>query len=218
MSQFATAAELRDFMEITGTSGRKSGTNLGMLLTWASDTLERKTGRIITASASNTARSFTTMGRAYLAIPDLRVASTVELQGSALTADASYWLLPSRQDPAIYVGIQIRTFGGPTTQDRGWWLHNPEWFDRGLDLGRANSDGSQPNDLVITGLWGHFAVPSEWKLATVALAAYGYHHADALFAGAKATPEGNVFDLSSLPTEVRGLIEDWTIGEQAVIA
>ena len=56
MSQFATAAEMRDFMEWTGTTGRKSTTNLNLLLEAASDFLEKRTGRLITASASNTVR------------------------------------------------------------------------------------------------------------------------------------------------------------------
>ena len=44
MSQFATAQELRDFLDISSTTGRASTTNLNLLLTAASDFLERATG------------------------------------------------------------------------------------------------------------------------------------------------------------------------------
>lgn len=215
MSQFATAAEMRDLMEWTGTTGRKSTANLDLLLTWASDDLERRTGRVITASASNTLRTFTTNGRAYIVTPDFREvgAGGVLLQGAALTADSGYWPIPSRQDPDIFVGVQLRAFG---TQS---YLSNPEWFDRNLDqqYEKGYSSGSLPNDLQMYALWGHTSTPASWKLVTIALAGFGYQHFDALFSSARATPEGNIFDLSQYPIEVRSHIEEWRLGDEATV-
>lgn len=216
MNSDVLVGEFRDFMEWTGTTGRKSSTNLNLLLTAASDALERRTGRLITASGSNVIRKFTSNGRAYVNIPDVRSVSDVSLQGASMTADAGYWLIPSRQDPTIYVGLQLRAFGGTS------YLANPEWFDRNLDQQWARYGGidtSLPNDLTVTSTtWGHATTPAQWKLAIYALAGFGYQHTDALFSAARATPEGNIFDLSSLPTEVTMLVSDWTIGEQAAIA
>ena len=214
MNSDVTAAGFRSFMEWSGTSGRKSDTNLGVILNSASDFLERRTGRLITSSGSNTARTFTSNGRAYVSIPDLRTASTVTVQGAAQTVDAGYYLIPSRQSPSIYVGVQLRPFG------QGGYLGNPDWFDRNLDTfyytGRDVT--SLPNDLVITGLWGWTFTPYQWLMGIYAMAGYMYQHADALFSGARATPEGNIFDLSQLPSEVRALVEDWSLGEMAAIA
>ena len=217
MSQFATATELRDFMEVTGTTGRKSTTNLNLLLQSASDYLERKTGRVITASASNTVRTFTSHGRAFVPIPDLRTITSVVQNSTTLTVDETYWLSASPQSPDIYTGLNLRAYN---TGVDGWWKGNPEWFDRNLDHylypGNRGGGNSQPNDLVVTGLWGWTTTPPEWKHATLALASYYFHHADALFAGARATPEGNVLDLSALPAEVQSLIAAWSLFGGAV--
>lgn len=212
MNPDVTATGFRDFMEWTGTTGRKSNTNVTLLLNAASDALERDTGRLITSSGSNSTRKFTSNGRAYLVIPDLRTAASVTIQSAALTADAGYWLIPSRQSPDIFVGLQLRAFG----QDS--YLANPEWFDRNLDQMwmKYGGDTSLPNDVVVTGLWGWTFTPYQWVMGIYALAGYFYQHADALFSSARATPEGNIFDLSQLPTEVK-MLQDWRIGEQAAI-
>ena len=214
MNSDVTAAGLRDFMEWTKTTGRQSDTNLGLLLNAASDALEKRTGRLITASASNTRRTFSSNGQAYVAIPDLRTAASIDLSSTALTADETYWLIPSKQAPDIYVGVQLRAFGATG------YLNNPDWFDRNLDTYWAKYGGypsTLPNDLVIEGLWGWTSTPYQWKLAIYALAGYYYQHADALFSGARATPEGNIFDLSQLPSEVRELVADWSLGDQAAL-
>lgn len=212
MNSDVTAAGFRDFMEWNGagsTAGRKSDTNLGLLLNAASDELERLSGRLITSSASNTVRTFTTHGRGYVVIPDLR-AGTATLQDTALDEGETFWLVPSRQSPDIYVAVQLHAFG------KSSYLANPNWFDRNLDV--YGPDTSLPNDLVITGLWGWTTTPYSWRLGIYALAGYYYQHADALFSGARATPEGNIFDLSRYPSEVQSLIESWRIGDQASLA
>lgn len=209
-------SEFRDFMEWTGTTGRKSNANLNLQLNASSDFLERRTGRLITSTGSNITRKFTTNGRAFVTIPDVRTVSDISLQGASMTADASYWLIPSRQDATIFVGVQLRSFGV------GSFLANPDWFDRNLDQQWYRSGGyesSLPNDLTITSTtWGHATTPYDWKMAIYAGAGYLYQHADALFSGARATPEGNIFDLSAWPTEVQSVVAEWTIGDQVEVA
>lgn len=219
MSQFATAVALRTYLDTSKSNGRYTGENLDFLLETASNTLERATGRIITASASNTSRTFTTHGRAIITIPDLRVASTLTMAGSSLTADESYWLIPSAQAPDIYTGVQTRPLHGTGSGSR-WYLHYRDWFERNLDSPRyaAGFDRSLPNDLVITGLWGWSTVPAQWKLATMALAGYYLKHSDALLAGAGATTEDALLDFSEFPSEAQRLIHDWQLGEQVVLA
>lgn len=214
MSQFATAQELRDFMDIEGSTGRASTPNLDLMLRSASDFLERATGRLITASASNTARTFSTFGQAVVTIPDLRTVSSVTLQSTTLTADSTYWLVPARQQPVagdtIYTAIQLHAYS------RWDYRSNPEWFDRNLDNWRWPGGYSLPNDLVITGLWGWATPPPQWKHATLVLAGYNYRRPDSLLANVAITPEGGVLNYGDMPPEVRTLIETWRLSEQVV--
>lgn len=214
MSQFATAVELRTYLDTQTTTGRYATTHLDFMLESASGILERATGRVITASASNTVRTFTSHGQAVVTIPDLRTAATVSIAGAALTADQTYWLIPSRQAPDIYTGVQVRAF---RTGSTNWYLAYPEWFDRNLDNARWGVNTSLPNDLVVTGLWGWTTPPAQWKLAAMALAGYFLKHGDALLAGAAQTPEGAILDYSAYPIEAQQLIKDWALGEQAVL-
>ncbi len=217
MSQFATAIQLRTYIDTSKATGRYTDEHLNFLLETASNTLERATGRIITASASNTTRTFTTHGRALVTVPDLRVATTLTIAGSSLTADETYWLIPSAQAPDIYTAVQTRPLHGAT--DR-WYLHYRDWFDRNLDSPRFASGFSRglPNDLVITGLWGWTSPPPQWRLAAMALAGYFLKHSDALLSGGGVTAEELVIDFSQFPSEVRQLIKDWQLGEQVVLA
>jgi hypothetical protein len=217
MSQFATAIQLRSYLGTAKTDGRYSGENLDFMLEAASNQLERATGRLINASASNTIKTFSTHGRAVITIPDLRTAGTVTMAGSSLTADETYHLLPSAQDQAIFTGIQVRPYRGPYTSTN-WYLAYPEWFDRNLDSPTFGTDRSLPNDLVITGLWGWPIVPKSWVLATMALAGYYLKHADSLLSGGGVTADELVLDFSEFPSEVRQLIRDWQLGEQLVLA
>jgi len=214
LSQFVTAAELRTYLDITATTGRASTANLDLLIGAASDFLERETGRIITASASNTARTFSTFGAAAVTIPDLRTVSSVTLQDTALVVDSTYYLIPARQQPVagetIYTGIQFRAY------DRYDYRANPEWFDRNLDHWRWRTGYSLPNDLVITGLWGHTSVPAQWKLATLVLAGYSYKRPDSLLANVAITPEGGLLNYGDMPPEVHELIASWRLTEQVV--
>jgi hypothetical protein len=218
MSQFATAVELRNYLDTSKTDGRYTTSNLDFLLEAASGQLERSTGRLITSSGSNTVRTFTSNGRAIIPVPDLRAVSSVTLGGSTLTADETYHLIPSSQANDIYTSIQVRAFRGPSA-GVNWYLAYPEWFDRNLDspLYGARGNTSLPGDLVVTGLWGWTTVPAVWKLATMALAGYYLKHGDALLAGAAQTPEGAILDYSQFPIEAQRLIADWALGEQVVL-
>ena len=210
MSQFATAQELRDFLDIASTTGRATTANLNLLLTAASDFMERATGRIITSSASNTVRTFSTDGRDAITIPDLRTVSNITQQGSALSADSTYYLLPSRQQPeagsTVYTGVQLRAFG---TYD---YRSNPEWFDRNLDSPYwSMRRNGLPNDLIITGLWGWTSVPSQWKFTSLILAGFYYKRPDSLLANTAVTPDGNLLDFGVLPLEVTSHIDQWRL-------
>ena len=219
MSQFATAVQLRTYLDTTQSTGRYTTDNLDFLLQTASEQLERATGRVIAASASNTQKVFSSNGRAVITIPDLRAASLVTMGGGTLTADQTYHLIPSAQAQDIYTGIQVRPFRGPAT-GVNWYLAYPEWFDRNLDspLFGAGYDRGLPNDLVIEGLWGWFAAPASWRLATMSLAGYFLKHADSLLSGGGVTAEEIVLNFAEYPSEVRQLIKDWQLGEQAVLA
>jgi hypothetical protein len=214
VSQFVTAAELRTYMDIVSTTGRASTDNLNLMIQSASDFLERATGRIITASASNTARTFSTFGQAAITIPDLRTVSGMTLQGTALVADSTYRLIPSRQQPVagdpIYTGIQLHAYS------RWDYRSNPEWFDRNLDNWRWPGGYSLPNDLVVTGLWGWAQTPPQWKHATLVLAGYNYKRPDSLLANVAITPEGGILNYRQMPPEVVSLIETWRLGEAMV--
>lgn len=214
MSAFVTAAELRSYLDISGTTGRAADANLELMIGAASDFLEHQTGRVITSSGSNVTRTFTSHGRASITIPDLRVAQTVTRQGTDLTADSTYWLLPSPQAADIFTGVQLHAY------DLYDYRSNPEWFDRNLDQQQARYGrlSSLPNDVVITGLWGWPSVPAQWKLATLALAGYEYKRPDSLLSNVAITPEGNVLDYGQLPPEVKELIDGWKLPQDQVVS
>lgn len=223
MSQFATAAELRTFLDTTKSTGRYADASLDMLLQAASEFLERETGRTITATASNTTRTFSTHGQAYVVLSDLRAIhsnSPVVLQGTTLEQDTSFWLIPNRRNPNVYTGLQLRAFG---SLSRLWdYRSNPQWFDRNLDsrLYPGNwGDVRLPNDLTIAGVWGW--MPSDpgyvqWKHAAMVLAGWYVKRPEALLANSNITPEGNQLDFSELPPEVLAHVQAFRLTEEVV--
>ncbi len=208
---FVTAASVREYLGLDSTPSASKYTDatIGSNIRAASWALERATGRVfgdVTAT-----KTFTTNGAAYLTIPGLRTASAVTLQGTTLTADESYWLTPDTQNTGVATGIQFRAF-----RNRGdSYLANPQWFDRGLDLPNPGGSSSLPNDLVITGSWGYTDIPEPVLHATKVLAGWYTKRPDALLSGAIATPDGNVFNLASLPIEVRQFVEEWRVSPWA---
>ena len=218
-AMFVSVQAVRDYLSLNapGTDSKYSDATIGSNIKSAGWTLERACGRYF-GDVTKTLK-FSTEGRAQLYIPGLRTATSVTLQSTALVADETYWLLPDVQQTGVYTGIQFRAFSQPSAGGQ-WYLGNPEWFDRNLDSPYyAASGGVIPNDLVIVGAWGYVAntEPDPILLATKALAAWYTLRPDALLSGLRVTPEGNIFDLSRLPTEVAAFIADWKTGEQAVL-
>jgi hypothetical protein len=206
--------DIRNYLSVTGTTGRYSDQSIGSNIRAAQSFLARATGRQFLPQIAST-KVFTTEGRAFIQIPDLRTASTVSLQGAALSANASYWLVPDVANDGIYLGIQFRQF------NRLDYKSNPEWFDRNLDswlyLGRESNWGSLPNDLTITGDWGWDPYPDDYITSWTEEAAYRVKLADAVLARVSISPEGNVLDYSQHPRSVRDFIELYRLTEQAVM-
>lgn len=216
MPEFVSAADVRGFMGTADTTGVWSDASVGSNVRAASAFLERRTGRQFEALTAAT-KTFTTEGRTFLAIPDLRSVTAISLNGGALTADQSYYLIPDKHDPTIFTGIQFRAFTGRGAATD--WSHNAGWFDHGYDLpNRAApvSDSSLPNDLVITGNWGWSSIPAEVTQATKVLAAFYTKRPDSVLADVEITPQGNARIFSGLPLEIREFIMDWALGERAV--
>lgn len=213
MAAFIVASEVRDYLGIASTSGQYSAAVIGSNIRAASDYLQRRTGRQFEAQDA-TAKTFTTHNRASLIIPDLRTASSVVRDGSALEAGTTHHLLPDRRSSGIYTAIQFRV---PISRDDGpWYLHAADWWDRGLDWEKRGYWSSSPNDLVVTGDWGYAAYPDELLHATKILAAFYTKRPDSVLAGVSVTTEGAVLSYRELPIEVRVFIDEWTLDEQAV--
>jgi hypothetical protein len=161
---------------------------------------------------------FTTNGKASLPIPGLRTASSVALNGAALTADSSYWLIPDEYQTGNYTRVQVRPFTAGSGSD--WYKSIPNWFDLNLDSPKARAyyaDGGLPNDLVIAGSWGYTdaGMPEHVRLATKAAAAFLTLRSDVMLSGARVTPEGSLFDLTAWPLEVQSFVGTWRTGSQA---
>lgn len=216
MPSFVTVADVRGYLNVAAPSpdsGQYGSGNIGSNIKVASGFLERMTHRQFDPQTA-TAKTFTSEGRAYLSIPDLRSATSVTLQGAALTADQSYWLIPDSANDGIYTGIQFRQFS------RMDYRNNPEWFDRNLDSwlfwARENNWGSLPNDLVITGDWGWSPLPDELLMATKVLASWFTLRPDAVLSNVIQSAQGTVSDVSQLPPEVQSFISAWTLQEMTV--
>ena len=213
MSLWVTAAQVRSFANIDTTTGRYADAVIGSNILAAQEYISQKSGRQFDATTGS--RKFTTENRAQLSIPDLRSVVSVTLNGSALTADETYWLLPDRRYPTIYTAIQLRGFGRNRAP---WYLGVPDWWDRGLDMEpTAYETSSLPNDLVIeSNEWGWATLPSDVLHATKVLAAWLTKRADAMLGNAVQTPDGSIFDYSQYPPEVNAVIETYRGGEQVV--
>jgi hypothetical protein len=221
---FIAASDVRAYLETTSTAGRFSDANIGSNIRAASAWLQRKTGRQFEAQ-DNTSKTFTTLGRAIINIPDLRAVDSVSKTSTTLTAD-EYDLLPDRHTSGIYTAIQFRVPYGA-----GWdYRSDSSWFDRNLDRPNYSSGwhagyASQPNDLVIVGDWGYNpqipgtapTMPDDILHAVKVLAAFYTLRPASVLAGAQVTPEGALLTYRELPVEVRIFLEEWTLGEQAAV-
>lgn len=198
-----TPAMVRDYLNITATTGQYSSTLIGSNINTATGFLQRRTGRQFEWQGSNHTKTFTTNGKAAVTIPDLAVANSVALQEQALTADSTYWLLPDPKTSGIFTGIQFRPFG------RYDYRSNPQWFDRDLDNPRWSYGSTLPNDLAITGEWGYQTWPADVLMAVTILAAYYTKFPDAIISGGIQTTEGTV--VIGFPDPVQAFIEDWRL-------
>lgn len=215
MAEFTTPDNVRDYLQASATTGQWSDAFIGSNIAAASANLQRWTHRQFEPQGSNflVTKTMTTFGRSYLVIPDCRSIEAVRLNGSELVADESYYLQPDRMQSGVFIGIEF-----PNRQS---FVRNYDWFDRGYDLHDFQSrlQTGLPNDLELDSReWGHVPYPAELLHATNALAAFYTIRPDALLSGARQTPEGNVFDLSRLPLEVQGFINDWKLSDPQVVA
>ena len=81
MNQFVTAADVRTFANISGTTGRYSDASISSNIMTAQGFLQRESSRLFEKRDATTLK-FTTEGRAQFAIPDLRTATTVTWDGT----------------------------------------------------------------------------------------------------------------------------------------
>lgn len=214
VASLVSVAAVREYLSLNATdnTSRYTDQTIGSNIRAASAFLERATGRIFRDETALT-MLFTTEGRASIGIPGLRVPTAVSLNGTTLTENSTYWLIPDEQQTGVYVRMQFRAFN---TAPRGgpWFLGVPDWWDRGLDLpGGADARGSLPNDLSIAGSWGYTDanLPEAVRQAAKVLAAWYTLRPSALLAGGYATPEGASFDLSAIPPEVQQFINEWSV-------
>ena len=209
MNQWITAADVRTFANIEGTTGRYSDASLGSNILTAQSLLQRKASRQWETQTA-VAKTFDTEGRAQIAIPDLRTATSVTLNGTALVANDSYWLIEDARHSGVYVAIQLRVF-----QDQ-YRLANPvRYWDIVPPYGGSGSN--EPNDLVITGTWGWDPMPYDVLHGTKALAAWLTKRGDALLANAIQLPDGSVLDYSNWPIEAQDVVREYSRGSQAVV-
>ena len=214
---FCTEADVREVIKLNASASSDYSSDLiGSNIRSAAWFLERVTKRIA-RDETDLSLKFSTHGRAATFIPGLRSASSVTLNGSTLTEDESFWLIPDDQQTGVFTGIQFRAF--TRGSDPQWYLSYPDWFDRNLDSPKWRPEwtASLPNDLVIRGAWGYTdaTLPEPWRHANKALAAYYTLHGDVMLSSVRVV-EGGSFDLSQLPIEVQTFVADWSTGKQAV--
>lgn len=130
------------------------------------------------------------------------------LNGSALVANSTYYLIPDSLNSGVFTSIDLPQYRYPND-----YRTYSTWFDKGYDnpLYQYRLRNGLPNDLSITGTWGWSSVPDELAHATKVLAAWYTKRPDAVLSNTIQTPEGNVLDLSRIPPEVQQFIAGWRI-------
>lgn len=210
MANFVTPDNVRDYLGADEGAGQWSDAVIGSNINAASGNLQRWTRRQFTPEGSNSTvtKRFSTLGRSYLVIPDVRSVSQVRLNGAALTENESFWLTPDRHQTGVFVGIELPR--------RRSLRYSRDWFDRNYDSPYFSDLQDRPNDLEIDGVWGHDPYPSELLHAATVLAAYYTKRPDAVLGGVSTTTQGNEVDLSQLPREVADFVRDWKLGDAVV--
>jgi hypothetical protein len=134
---------------------------------------------------------YITRGRKTLRIPDLRVATTVKLNGSALVTD---------------IGYQIDSYGEPATS---LTLVVPYGYaNNAMGVYVAPLTNPYGNGVVaITGRWGWNPAPLVIKHAVLALTMRMYRERDANWSDSVALPDGSVLSyFRQLPASVQGAL------------
>lgn len=202
-----TVAQVRAYLDVDGTTGKYSDPLITSNIRASSAFLERATGRQFEAQTGAT-KTFTTNGLASVSVPDLRTITSITLQGAALTSNESYWGISD--DRGVITTIQLRAFGSGGSYG---YRSNPQWFDRNLDRDWYRyGSGSLPNDLVITGNWGHDPLPEDLLHACKVLAAWYTKRPSSVLANVAFTPDGSTLNYSELPPEVVNFVKSWSLG------
>jgi hypothetical protein len=206
MAPLVSLAEVKTYLGMTGTADD------GLIASAASNAsimVERDTGRVF-AVTSNVTRKYSTNGEASLTIHDRPISDAtrvVTVDGTTMTEDTGYWMLPDWRDNLTSSTIQLRYYDRSRPD---WYKADPMWFDKNLDH-YPYSQGT-PNDLVITGTEGHPVLPLDVFEWTRRLAAFLYWQAKGGASGFVQSPEGQEFDLSQdRPPGYERFVKDWTI-------
>lgn len=204
MGTMTTVAELKTYLGLTGS---QDDTLLATVLTDAIGKAERDTARTF-AVASNVTTRYSTDGQSSIVIHDRPYSDpsrTVQLGGVTQTLDDGYWLLPDRRDQDISATIQLRHY------DRTgyWYKSDPMWWDKNLDM--PDRRGTEPNDLVISGIIGH-PFPSDDVVGAIkVLAAWLYWNAKSGASGVVTVPTGEEIDLAETPPRYTDFVTRWRI-------
>jgi len=213
VAAFVIPSQVRDYLNEQALTGSWSDAQIGSNIRAASANLQRWTGRQFEAQTA-ASKTFTTNGQAVIHIPDVRSVSSVSSHGSPLTVDEGYWLVPDRYDQSVAIGMTFRVVN--SGQDPLWYLHDSQWWDKGLDL-YHRSWASSPNDLVVVGDWGWDPLPEPLLHATKVLAGYYTLRPASILADVRITEGGAILSYRSLPQEVQDFVTDWRIGPMAVM-
>ena len=201
-----STAAVREYLQTSATTGQFTDGFIGSNIRVATAQLQRVTNRQFEAQTAT--KVFTTRGRASLTIPDLLTATAVTLNGSALVANSSYYLIPDAQNTGVFTAIDLPQYRFPFD-----YRSYSDWFDKGYDnpLFQARLRSGIPNDLSIAGSWGHTGAVDEFDFAVKVQAAWLTKRPDAVLSNTLQTPEGNILDLSRIPPEVQQFISGWRI-------
>lgn len=179
----------------------------------ASEFLEKSCNRYFGARSGITL-TLTSNGDAAIPLPGVRTVTSITRDGTTLTANETYYLIPDDQQSGVYTGLQFRAFGRPS------WPST--WFDKGLDLPdyqRLSGNGSMPNDLVIVADVGYLDadIPQLLRLVTKALAGALTLYGPSVLTGTLVTPEGNTLATSAwdLATD---FISKWKLGDTMAVS
>jgi hypothetical protein len=206
-----TVSELKTYLGLTGSN---DDALLASVASNATAIAQDETGRIF-AVESNVTRTYSTDGQASLVVHDMPredATRVVSYAGVDQTEDTGYWLLPDRRSNEVSTIIQLRRY------DVGWANRSYSWFDANLDSPRAALGDAQPNNLVITGTWGHPTRPDSVFENIRRLAALLYWQAKAGASGIVSTPTGEEIDVAaSRPPGWDEFVTHWRIRTAVVL-